>query len=90
MTLQIASKVTDSASSLRSSQENYGVKSSDSEAKVKVVFNEIDLKSLFEQYEADSYARINGLIEKIPAEGGDGLKREVFVAFLAKVYKRQK
>jgi farnesyl diphosphate synthase len=66
------------------------VKSSTSEAAVKAVFNEINLPALFEEYEADSYQRINGLIEKIPAEGGDGLKREVFLAFLAKIYKRQK
>ncbi|GAA6025496.1 hypothetical protein JCM10207_003381 [Rhodosporidiobolus poonsookiae] len=70
--------------------ENYGVKSSDSEARVKAVFVELDLQKRFEQYEADSYERINGLINQIPEQGAEGLKREVFRAFLAKVYKRQK
>lgn len=72
-------------------QDNYGVKSSESEARVKAVYKELELAREFEQYEADSYKRINALIEEIPAEGSqDGLKREVFQSFLAKVYKRQK
>ncbi|GAA5864256.1 hypothetical protein JCM8547_001309 [Rhodosporidiobolus lusitaniae] len=71
--------------------ENYGVKSSESEAKVKAVFVELELQRRFEEYEADSYARINGLINEIPEQGTEeGLKREVFQSFLAKVYKRQK
>ncbi|BGP42592.1 Farnesyl pyrophosphate synthetase [Rhodotorula kratochvilovae] len=71
--------------------ENYGVKSSESEARVKAVYEELGLAREFEQYEADSYARINALIDAIPAEGSaDGLKREVYQSFLAKVYKRQK
>lgn len=73
----------------RTRQENYGVKSSESEARVKAVYRELDLAREFEQYEADSYARLNQLIDEIPAEGSeDGLKREVFRSFLAKVYKR--
>lgn len=72
-------------------QDNYGVKSSDSEARVKAVYAELDLAREFEQYEQDSYARINALIDAIPAQGSqDGLKREVYQSFLAKVYKRQK
>ncbi|GAA5884873.1 hypothetical protein JCM3774_002119 [Rhodotorula dairenensis] len=71
--------------------ENYGVKSSESEARVKSVYQELDLAREFEQYEADSYARLNALIDEIPSEGShDGLKRQVFQSFLAKVYKRQK
>lgn len=70
--------------------DNYGQKSSESEAKVKTVFKELELQSLFEKYEADSYTKINGLINQIPEEGKGGLKREVFRSFLAKVYKRTK
>ncbi|GAA5973176.1 hypothetical protein JCM11641_006307 [Rhodosporidiobolus odoratus] len=71
--------------------ENYGVKSSESEARVKAVFVELELKRRFEEYEADSYERINGLINQIPEQGdAAGLKREVFRSFLTKVYKRQK
>jgi farnesyl diphosphate synthase len=70
-------------------QENYGVKSSESEARVKAVFQELELKQKFDEYEAASYERINGLINQIPEQGTEeGLKREVFQSFLAKVYKR--
>lgn len=72
-----------------STQENYGVKNSESEARVKAVFVELELKQKFDEYEAASYERINGLINEIPEQGTEeGLKREVFQAFLAKVYKR--
>lgn len=75
----------------RCAQENYGVKNSESEARVKAVYQELELAREFEEYEHDSYTRINGLIDAIPAEGSaDGLKREVYQSFLAKVYKRQK
>ncbi|CEQ41641.1 SPOSA6832_03378, partial [Sporobolomyces salmonicolor] len=71
--------------------ENYGVKSSESEAKVKAVYRELELARLFEEYEAESYTRINGLINEIPEHGSDdGLQRAVFTEFLSKVYKRQK
>ncbi|GAA5825841.1 hypothetical protein JCM11251_000022 [Rhodosporidiobolus azoricus] len=71
--------------------DNYGQKNSECEAKVKAVFEEMELKRRFEEYEADSYKRINALIDQIPASGTEeGLKREVFQSFLAKVYKRQK
>ncbi|KAK4700323.1 farnesyl diphosphate synthase, partial [Phenoliferia sp. Uapishka_3] len=70
--------------------ENYGQKSALSEARVKAVFAELDLTQKFNDFEAESYAKINGLIEQIPEEGADGLKREVFRSFLGKVYKRTK
>jgi farnesyl diphosphate synthase len=75
----------------RRSQENYGVKNSESEAKIKAVYKELGLAKQFEDYEASSYEQLNKLINEIP-EGGseDGLKREIFQSFLAKVYKRQK
>ncbi|KAI5475282.1 farnesyl diphosphate synthase [Pseudohyphozyma bogoriensis] len=70
--------------------ENYGQRNAESEARVKELYKELDLTALFEAYEAESYAKINGLIEQIPAEGAEGLKREVFTSFLGKVYKRAK
>ncbi|GAA5828829.1 hypothetical protein JCM3766R1_003833 [Sporobolomyces carnicolor] len=71
--------------------ENYGVKNSESEAKIKAVYKELDLARQFEEYEASSYEQLNKLINEIPAQGSDdGLKREIFQSFLAKVYKRQK
>ena len=71
-------------------QDNYGQKNSECEARVKAVFLELELPRRFEEYEADSYKRINALTETIPEEGSEGLKRAVFRSFLAKVYKRQK
>jgi farnesyl diphosphate synthase len=53
------------------------------------VYKEIDLTTIFEAYEAESYDKINKLINEIPEGGADGLKREVFQSFLAKVYKRK-
>jgi len=72
-------------------QENYGVRNSESEAKIKAVYKELGLAKQFEDYEASSYEQLNKLINEIP-EGGseDGLRREIFQSFLAKVYKRQK
>jgi farnesyl diphosphate synthase len=58
---------------------------------VKGIYAELNLPQLFEKFEAESYAKINGLIEAIPIEGSEeGLKREIFISFLAKVYKRSK
>ena len=71
-------------------QANYGQRNSASENLVKEVYKEIGIAGLFEEYEARSYKEINALIETIPEAGGDGLKREVFESFLAKVYKRTK
>jgi hypothetical protein len=72
-------------------QENYGRKSSTSESLVKDVFSSsnIDLASRFAAYEAESYAKINALIESVD-EQGTGMKQEVFRSFLGKVYKRSK
>ncbi|KDN48472.1 putative ERG20-farnesyl-pyrophosphate synthetase [Tilletiaria anomala UBC 951] len=75
---------------------NYGRKDAACEAKVKEVYQapNIDIKSRFEAYEKESYQKINALIEALPQDAGavgkGGLKREVFRAFLNKVYKRTK
>lgn len=73
---------TPSSPSLPYQQENYGQKDAKCEAAVKAVFLELELPARFEQYEADSYKRINALIESIPEQGEEGLKREVFRSFL--------
>ena len=71
-------------------QDNYGKKDSECEARIKQVFLELELPKRFEQYEAESYERINKLIDEIQEDGSKGLKKDVFRSFLAKVYKRQK
>lgn len=56
---------------------------------MKALYRDLDLAGEFERYEAESYERLNALIDEIPESGSDdGLKREVFQSFLAKVYKR--
>jgi len=69
--------------------ENYGRKDSACEAKVKEVFLAIDIPGKYATYEQQSYEKINGLIDAIDETPG-GLKRDVFRAFLSKIYKRTK
>nr|AFR13038.1 farnesyl-diphosphate synthase [Wolfiporia cocos] len=74
---------------------NYGRKDAAAEARVKALYHEMDIPKLYEQYEEAAYKRIMGLIETIPAEpvapqGQVVLRREVFVSFLQKIYKRTK
>ncbi|CDO76691.1 hypothetical protein BN946_scf184852.g3, partial [Trametes cinnabarina] len=75
--------------------DNYGRKDPAAEARVKALYEELGLREKYAAYEEDAYRRIVGLIETIPehpqAEPGQvTLKREVFKAFLDKIYKRQK
>ncbi|KZT53664.1 terpenoid synthase [Calocera cornea HHB12733] len=69
--------------------ENYGRKDAVCEAKVKKVFLAVDIPGKYTVYEQESYEKINGLINAINETPG-GLKRDVFRAFLAKLYKRTK
>ena len=76
--------------------DNYGVKDRAAEARVKALYEELGIRERYAAYEEGAYERITGLIETIPEEGmevGAGevkLRREVFKAFLDKIYKRQK
>ncbi|OSD02215.1 farnesyl-diphosphate synthase [Trametes coccinea BRFM310] len=76
--------------------ENYGRKDPAAEARVKALYEELGIREKYAQYEEDAYRRIMSLIETIPEqpaqakEGEVSLKREVFKAFLDKIYKRQK
>ncbi|EJU05113.1 hypothetical protein DACRYDRAFT_20653 [Dacryopinax primogenitus] len=69
--------------------ETYGRKDSICEAKVKEIFLAVDIPGKYAAYEQQSYEKINGLIDGI-AETPGGLKRDVFRAFLSKIYKRTK
>lgn len=66
-------------------QANYGVKDPAAVARVKAVYADLGLKARFEQYEAESHARLSGLIEEQTL-----LPKGVFTNLLAKIYKRQK
>ncbi|GBE85779.1 Farnesyl pyrophosphate synthase [Sparassis crispa] len=74
--------------------ENYGRKDAACEARIKALYEELGVRRRYADYEEDSYTRIMSLVEKIPeTDARDGqvtLKREVFEAFLGKIYKRQK
>ncbi|KAM5545641.1 hypothetical protein V8D89_000679 [Ganoderma adspersum] len=76
--------------------DNYGVKDRAAEARVKALYEELGIRERYAAYEEGAYERITGLIETIPEEGMDvgarevKLRREVFKAFLDKIYKRQK
>ncbi|KAK0542768.1 Farnesyl pyrophosphate synthetase [Tilletia horrida] len=77
---------------------NYGRKDAEAEAAVKEIFAapNVDVAGAFHKYEAESYTRLNALIDALPEgqgalpDGTGGIKREVFRSFLAKVYKRSK
>ena len=75
--------------------ENYGRKDAECERRVKAVFEEVGLREKYAEYEEGAYKKIMGLIAEIPevdpaAGDAPGLKREVFKAFLDKIYKRTK
>ncbi|KAF3009592.1 Farnesyl pyrophosphate synthetase [Curvularia kusanoi] len=69
-------------------EENYGQKDAAKEAKVKALYHELELQKFYEQWEEERVAEIRSRIEKV--DESEGLKKEVFEAFLKKIYKRSK
>lgn len=67
---------------------SYGRKDKEHEAKVKAVFNELKLEDLYKQYEEKVVGELRTKIAAV--DEASGLKKEVFEAFLAKIYKRTK
>lgn len=69
--------------------ENYGRKDAQCEARVKKVYETLNITKVYGEYEervvGELKAKIDGIVE---TEGG--LKREVFESFLGKIYKRSK
>lgn len=68
--------------------DNYGIKNSETEAKVKEVFSELKLAELYHEYEDRAAGEIKQIIDNV--DESQGLKKEVFTAFFNKIYKRQK
>jgi farnesyl diphosphate synthase len=68
--------------------ENYGRKDVTAEAKVKELYHELKLEDIYKAYEEESVTKIRGLIDRL--DESEGLKKEVFEAFLKKIYKRSK
>lgn len=68
--------------------ENYGVRSAETEAKVKAVFAELNIEQDFNDYEEKIAAELRAKIAKV--DESRGFKGEVLKVFLNKIYKRQK
>eukprot|EP00775_Hariotina_reticulata_P012243 gene12243-12380_t len=64
---------------------NYGQKDPAAVAKVKEVYQELQLAAKFESYEAESYAKLSNIIAEQTL-----LPQQVFTSLLKKIYKRQK
>ncbi|KAE9974525.1 hypothetical protein BLS_010047 [Venturia inaequalis] len=69
-------------------EDNYGQKNSATEAKVKALYEELNLKQIYLDYEEKVVGDIKTKIANV--DESEGLKKSVFEAFLAKIYKRQK
>ncbi|KAA1115022.1 Farnesyl pyrophosphate synthetase, variant 2 [Puccinia graminis f. sp. tritici] len=71
-------------------ESHYGRKDKTSEEKVKEIFKskEVNLTERFNKFEEESFTKLNGLIDQI--DETLGLKKDLFRAFLAKIYKRIK
>lgn len=67
---------------------NYGQKDDAAEAKVKELFHQLDLQTLYQDYEEKRVGEIKKMIAAV--DESEGLKKEVFESFLAKIYKRSK
>ncbi|KAF2245934.1 terpenoid synthase [Trematosphaeria pertusa] len=69
-------------------EENYGRKNSEQEAKVKTLYHELKLQEFYQQWEEERVADLRAKIDKV--DESEGLKKDVFEAFLKKIYKRSK
>lgn len=67
-------------------QENYGEKEAEKVARVKALYEELNLQAVFTQYEEDSYSRLMGLIE----QHSPPLPPAIFLRLAHKIYKRKK
>ncbi|KAM6434694.1 farnesyl pyrophosphate synthase isoform 1-T3 [Liasis olivaceus] len=67
-------------------EENYGQKDLVKVARVKALYEEQDLKAVYEAYEERSYQQLLGLI----AQHAVHLPAQIFLALAEKIYKRQK
>ncbi|KXJ93216.1 isoprenoid synthase domain-containing protein [Microdochium bolleyi] len=68
--------------------EHYGRKDSAHEAEIKKLYNEMQLETLYQDYEEKAVSQLREKIASI--DESEGLKSSIFEAFLAKIYKRSK
>ena len=69
-------------------EDNYGRKDESAEARVKEVYNEMDLETVYRKYEDEKVVQIREAIYSI--DESDGLKKSIFEGFLNKIHKRTK
>ena len=69
-------------------EENYGRKDQANEAKVKALYNELQLDKVYTEYEDEKVGEIRKMIDAVDESAG--LKKTVFEEFLRKIYKRSK
>lgn len=67
-------------------QENYGHKEAEKVARVKALYEELNLPAVFTQYEEDSYSRLMSLIEQCASP----LPPAIFLELAHNIYKRKK
>lgn len=67
-------------------QENYGQKEAEKVARVKALYEELDLPAVFARYEEDSYGRLMGLI----AQHAPPLPPGIFLGLARQLYRRKK
>ncbi|XP_068107598.1 farnesyl pyrophosphate synthase-like isoform X2 [Hyperolius riggenbachi] len=65
-------------------EENYGQNDVEKMQLVKQLYEELDLPSIFRQYEEESYQRLQTLI----SQHAHGLPKEIFLSLARKIYKR--
>ena len=68
--------------------DNYGQKDDAKEDKVKQLYEELQLARRYQEYEEKRVGEIRKMIDSV--DESEGLKKEVFESFLAKIYKRGK
>jgi len=69
-------------------EENYGRKDKAKEAVIKKLYDDLKLEQRYKEYEEKVVGEIRERIAKV--DESEGLKKEIFEAFLGKIYKRSK
>jgi len=65
-------------------QQHYGRDNSNDVAVVKKIYADLDMTSVYREYEEQSYQKLCGMIEKV-----QNMPRQVFLDLLGKIYKRK-
>lgn len=86
LVVQALNKCKDNPEWTSTLETNYGYESSEKEQTIKQLYRDMNLESIYEQQEADSFASIQKLIESHK----DKLPEQMFLPILSKIHKRSK